>query len=211
MSLNGPSNSQNEKNNNKSKKSNSIKFGLISQDKSHINVYDLINSYFKNSKPIKYIIKDEFHYEFTPISFPQLTITINNLRKIENILGKYNLFHFFLIFIDIQNSNCIDFLEKAIDVIIDAGENTYNKKCFIFGFYKDNEKPKVPEEKITIIIEAKGIDYYYCQLKNDEIDNFSKTMERVINNCNTIMIEKFLDQKHSELVLDNSNSKCYIF
>ena len=36
-------------------------------------------------------------------------------------------------------------------------------------------------------------------------------MERIINNCNTIMIEKYLDQKHSELVLDNSNSKCYIF
>ena len=209
MSL--PKQSENEKNNNKSKKTNSIKFGLISQDKSHINVYDLINFYFKNSKPIKYLLKDEFHYEFCPTSYPDLTITINNLRKIENIMGKYDLFNFFIIFIDIQNSNCIDFLEKAIDVIIDAGENTYNKKCFIFGFYKDNEKKKIPEEKITIIIEAKGIEYYYCQLKIDEIDNFSKIMERVINNCNTIMIEKFLDQKHSELVLDNSNSKCYIF
>ena len=196
---------------NESKKSNTIKFGLISQDNSNINVYDLIISYFKNSKPIKYTIKDEFHYEFTPISLSHLTITINNLRKIENIMGKYNLCNFFIIFIDIQNSNCIDFLEKAIDVIIDAGENTFNKKCYIFGFYKDNDKQNIPEEKITIIIEAKGIEYYYCQIKNDDIDKFSKIMERVIGNCNTIMIEKFLDQKHSELVLDNSNSKCYVF
>ena len=40
-------------------------------------------------------MKNEYHYESSSLSFPQLTITINNLRNIENILGKYNLFNFY--------------------------------------------------------------------------------------------------------------------
>ena len=203
-------NSQNAEN---PKKHDSIKYGLISQGKSCIIVNDLINSYFTNSKPSKYLIKDEFHYEFSPSLFPDLIITINNLRKIENIYSKYNQFNFFLILIDIQTA-CIDFLDKALNAIVDAGDNTNtNKKSYIFGFFADNNKRSIPEERITTIIDAKGIEYYYSQIKIDDIEKFCKIMEGIIADSNTIMVEKFLDQKHSELTLDNSNSEshCFIF
>ena len=208
MSLWEINNSENEESN---KKHETIKYGLISQGKTCINVHDLIDSYFKNSKPNKCLIKDEFHYEFSPSLFPDLLITINNLRKVENIYNKYNQFNFFLIFIDIQAS-CIDFLDKALDAIVDAGDNNnYNKKSYIFGFFDNNNKKKMPEERITTIIDAKGIEYFYSQIKIDDIAKFCKIMEGIINDSNTIMVEKFLDQKHSELVLDNSKSNCCIF
>ena len=209
MSSLGKSNSQNVEN---PKKHDTIKYGLISQEKSCINVYDLINSYFTNSKPNKYLLKDEFHYEFSPSMFPHLTITINNLRKIENIYTKYNQFNFFLILIDIQTS-CIDFLDKAVDAIIDAGDNNYNKKSYVLGFFEDNNKISNPKDRITTIIDAKGIEYYYFELKIDDIESVCKVMEGIISDSNTIMVEKFLDQKHSELGLDNSKSQshCSIF
>ena len=197
--------------NNKEKKSNSIKFGLLSQPKSCINVFDLINSYFKTSKINTYIIKDENHFEFTTHMLPELTVSINNLRKIDNLLNKYNLCNFFIIFIDIQNIKSLDFLENVINTIIDLSENNYNKKCYIFGFYGENNNKIIPKERITIIIDAKEIEYYYCCLKNNEIDKFSQLMEQIINDSNTLMVEKFLDQKHSQLIVDNSNSNCNIF
>ena len=196
--------------NNKSKP-NTIKFGLISQESTYINVFDLINSYLKNSKTSNYNIKDENHYEFSPHSLPTITINIYKLKKIENIIEKYQYFNFFMIFIDAQNSNTNDFLEKAVDTIVDAGENNYNKKCYILGFFKEENNEIIPEEKITTILEAKGIDYYYCQNKDDDIKNFTKSLDRIINDSNTIMVEKYLDQKHSELILDHSNSHCSVY
>ena len=201
----------NSKPDNKNKNSNIIKYGLVSQEKSNIKVYELLSSFFISIKPNNYSIKDEFHFEFSPLSNPTLTITINHLKTVEKICEHYKNFNFFFIFIDVQSSNCIDYLEKAIDVIIDAGENSYNKKCYIFGFYIDDNKKTIPEEKITTIIDAKGIEYYYSQLKNNEYEKLSKILDRIIGDSNAIMVEKFLDQKHSELVLDNSNSHCYIF
>ena len=194
------------------KKHDTIKYGLIAQGNSCINAYDLINSYFTIAKPTKYLLKDEFHYEFSPSIFPHLTITINNLRKIENIYTKYNQFNFFLILIDIQTS-CIDFLDKALDAIIDADNNNFNKKSYLLGFFEDNNKINIPEDRITTIIDAKGIEYYYFQIKINDIGKYSKIMEGIITDSNTIMVEKFLDQKHSELGLDNSKSQshCFIF
>ena len=149
---------------------------------------------------------------FLLLLFPNLTITINNLRKIENKYTKYNQFNFFLILIDIQTS-CIDFLDKALDAIIDAGDNNYNKKSYILGFFEDNNKKSIPEDRITTIIDAKGIEYYYFPIKINDIEKYSKIMEGIISDSNTIMVEKFLDQKHSELGLDNSKSQshCFIF
>ena len=48
------------------KKHDTIKYGLIAQGNSCINAYDLINSYFTNTKVNKYLLKDEFHYDFSP-------------------------------------------------------------------------------------------------------------------------------------------------
>ena len=194
---------------NESKTSDSIKYGLISQPKSNIVPSDLLNSFFDILRPERYIKKDEFHYEFSLSSFGQVIISINNLRKFENIIQKYKRFDFLIVLIDIQTDNkCIDFLEKCIDTLIDAGDDNI-KKCYIFGLFKDDDKT-IPEEKISTILDAKGIEYFYCQCKIDDIEKFCKIMQNIIRDSNTILVEKFLDQKHSELVLDNSNSKCYI-
>ena len=41
-------------------------------------------------------------------------------------------------------------------------------------------------------------------------NKFKNIIELIVNDSNTIMLEKFLDQKHSELILDNSKSSCII-
>ena len=205
-------NSKNESNElHKKSISNCIKLGLLSQQSSFININDLLNSYLKEAKIETYKIKDQFHYEFTPLCLPNLIITINNLRTFQNIYNKYKVIDFFIIMIDIQNKKSMDYVDEAVNSVIDAGDINYTKKCFIFGFYIDNEKKCIQEERIETILDAKGIDYYYREIKIDDITMFSKVMELILNNCNTIKVEKFLEQKHSELVLDNSNSKCNIF
>ena len=67
------------------------------------------------------------------------------------------------------------------------------------------------EEKITGLLESKGIEYYYNEIKINDIESFSKLIEMTINDCNTIMIEKYLAQKHSKLLTDTSNSRCIIY
>ena len=44
-------------------------------------------------------------------------------------------------------------------------------------------------------------------------NKFKKYIELIVNDSNTIIVEKFLDQKHSELSLDNSksDSHCIIY
>jgi hypothetical protein len=112
----------------------------------------------------------------------------------------------------LQIDSTKSFLEKVIDIIVEADDNNLNKKCYIYGFYKnnENENEKISEEKITSILEAKGIEYYYNEIILDDIESFSKLVECTINDCNTIMIEKYLAQKHSELASDTSNSHCNI-
>ena len=41
-------------------------------------------------------------------------------------------------------------------------------------------------------------------------NKFKNIIELIVNDSNTIMLEKFLDQKHSELIPDNSKSSCII-
>ena len=189
-----------------------IRYGLISQGKSCTNIYNIMKSYLKTPKIKEYIIKDEYNYEFTLESLPQLIISMNDLKELENLFKKYSIFNFFMIFIDIQSSKSLDFLETTIDTIIDAGESDNNiKKCYIFGFYSKDNAKMVPEENITTILDAKGIEYYYCSLKNDENNKFEYLIESIINDSNTIMIEKFLDLKNSELIIDHSKSHCNIF
>ncbi len=197
---------QNETN----KKNKSIKIGLISQDSSYINANELFNKYFEKSKPNTYMIKDKNRFEFSLLNLPQISISIHNIKKLEDINDKYHIYNFFIIFIDIQNSSSKSFLDKSLDTIIEADDNNFNKKCYIYGFYKNNENEKITEEKITTISEAKGIEYYYNEVTIDDIESFSKLIECTINDCNTIMIEKELAKKHSEIASDNSNSHCII-
>ena len=193
----------------KYKKDNIIKYGLISSDFKNINIKELFISYFKTLKEDKYKIKKENHYEFTIPNFPNLTISIviSTLEKISKILSTFN---FFILFIDMEDSNIINFLDNIIDTIISKEENCFNKKFFIFGFSKN--KSVISNERATTIIEAKGIEYYFGEIKIDENlgNKFKKMIELIINDSNNIMVEKYLDHKHSELIPDNSKSSCII-
>ena len=194
----------------KYKQDNIIKYGLISSNENNINVKEIFTSYFKTLHEDKYKIKRENHYEFKTPNFPNLTISIviSSLKKIIEI---YSIFNFFILFIDMEDSKVPEFLDKTIDTIVSKGDNCFNKKFYILGFYSENKKV-ITKEKTTIIIEAKGIDYYFTEIKKDENMNnkFKNTIELIVNDSNTIMLEKFLDQKHSELIPDNSKSNCII-
>ena len=102
MSSNQDKKNQQKEDNNIQKKSKTLKLGLISQDSTYINVYQLFDSYFKYSKPENYKIKDENKYEFSVSSIPQLPISIYHIKKIEDIHDKYNKYndglHFFFNF-----------------------------------------------------------------------------------------------------------------
>ena len=193
------------------KKDNIIKYGLISSNSNIINVKEIFASYFKTLKEDKYKIKRENHYEFFTPNIPNLTISIV-ISPLEKIIEIYSIFNFFILFIDMEDSNIIQFLDKTIDTIVSKGEITFNKKFYILGFFSENKK-SITKERATTIIEAKGIDYLFNEIKIDEnMDNkFKKAIELIVNDSNTIMLEKFLDQKHSELILDNSKSNCIIF
>ena len=192
------------------KKDNIIKYGLISSNSNIINVKEIFASYFKTLKEDKYKIKRENHYEFFTPNIPNLTISIV-ISPLEKIIEIYSIFNFFILFIDMEDSNIIQFLDKTIDTIVSKGEITFNKKFYILGFFSENKK-SITKERATTIIEAKGIDYLFNEIKIDEnMDNkFKKTIELIVNDSNTIMLEKFLDQKHSELIPDNSKSSCII-
>ena len=197
-------------NNNQIKK---IKLGLISQPSSNINVYSIFSTYFENSKLSYYNIRNENHYEFCIKSIPDLSISINHFKENADNSNKFKFYNFFLIFIDIQqiNNDTDNFLEMTIDNITNINKDNYTKKFYIFGFYENNEKERINKDKIGEILESKGIDYFYNEIIKDDLDNFRNIIKFLINDCNTIMTEKFLAQKQNELIPDGSGSHCFLF
>ena len=99
------------------KKDNIIKYGLISSNSNIINVKEIFASYFKTLKEDKYKIKRENHYEFFTPNIPNLTISIV-ISPLEKIIEIYSIFNFFILFIDMEDSNIIQFLDKTIDTIV---------------------------------------------------------------------------------------------
>lgn len=194
--------------------SKKIKLGLISQSSSFINVYSIFYSYLENAKLKYYNIRDENHYEFCYKSLPDFAISINHFKdgKDNDNNNKYKIYNFFLIFIDIQkeNNKTNIFLEKTIERIISANKDDFNKKYYIFGFYENDEKERINKDKIGSILESKGIEYLYNEIKKDS-ENFGNKLKFIINDCITIMTEKFLAQKQIELIPDESRSKCFLF
>ena len=75
----------------------------------------------------------------------------------------------------------------------------------------NNEKEKINKDNIGTILESKGIEYLYNEIKKDDLNNFGNILKFIINDCNTIITEKYLAQKQNELIQDESGSKCFIF
>ena len=75
----------------------------------------------------------------------------------------------------------------------------------------NNEKEKINKDNIGTILESKGIEYLYNEIKKDDLNNFGNILKFIINDCNTIITEKYLAQKQNELIQDESGSKCFLF
>ena len=192
---------------NDDEKSKIIKLGLISQ--SSIDVYNIFSTFFEKEK-LSYNIRDQNHYEFNLKNTPELTILLNHFKENIDNTPKYIDYKFFLIFINIEDINSLDYLDKIIENIFEANNYNNNKKYYIFGFFENNEKYRINEEKLFAIMDSIGIDYIYYKIKNNDFDSFKYNIKFIINDCNTIMTEQFLELKHYELV-DDSHSQCYIF
>ena len=207
------SNKKNKKKNesNKDITKESIKYALFCETSSYINVNEIFKTYFEISKPDTCKIKNQDNYIFSFLSNPQILLTINHFTKLEDANSFYKLFQFFLIFIDTQNMSS-NFLEKTIEIIIDADENNLNKKFYIIGFYQENDIEKLNQKDIINTANSKAIDYNYNEININDIESFGKILEKITNDSHNILIEKYLNQKQSELIgEDKSNSKCLIY
>ena len=208
-----PSKKKNKKKNESDKEANkeSIKYALFSETSSYINVNELFTTYFENSKPDPCKIKNQNNYIFSFLSNPQILLTINHFKKLEDANSYYNLFQFFLIFIDTQNISS-NFLEKTIEIIIDSDENSLNKKFYIIGFYQENDNEKMDQKDIIDTANSKGIDYNYNEVNINDVESFGKILEKITNDSHNILLDNYLNQKSSELMGgDTSNSHCLIY
>jgi hypothetical protein len=207
------SNKKNKKKNESDKEiaKESIKYALFSENSSYINVNELFKTYFENSKPDPCKIKNQNNYIFSFLSNPQILLTINHFKKLEDANSYYKLFQFFLIFIDIQNISS-NFLEKAIEIIIESDENNLKKKFYIIGFFQENDNEKIDQKDIINTANSKGIDYTYNDVNINDIESFGKILEKIANDSHNILIENYLNQRSSELIgEDTSNSHCLIY
>ena len=207
------SNKKNKKKNESDKEiiKESIKFALFIETSSYINVNELFKAYFENSKPDTCKIKNQNNYIFSFLNNPQILLTINHFKKLEDANSYYKLFQFFLIFIDIQNISS-NFLEKTIEIIIESDENNLKKKFYIIGFYQENDNEKIYQKNIINTANSKGIDYTYNDVNINDIESFGKILEKIANDSHNILIENYLNQRSSELIgEDTSNSHCLIY
>ena len=207
------SNKKNKKKNESDKEitKESIKFALFSETSSYINVNELFKAYFENSKPDTCKIKNQNNYIFSFLNNPQILLTINHFKKLEDANSYYKLFQFFLIFIDIENISS-NFLEKTIEIIIESDENNLKKKFYIIGFYQENDNEKIYQKNIINTIISKSIYYTYNDVNINDIKSFGKILKKIANDSHNILIENYLNQRSSELIgEDTSNSHCLIY
>ena len=197
--------------NNKETTKESIKYALFCENSSYINVNELFKTYFEKTKPDPCKIKNQNNYIFSFLNNPQILLTINHFKKLEDANNLYKLFQFFLLFIDTQNMSS-NFLEKTIEIIIEADENNINKKFYIIGFYQENDNEKMNQKDIVNTLNSKGIEFYYKELNINDIESFGNLLEKIAEDSQNILVEKYLNQKQSELIGDDkSNSQCLIY
>ena len=187
----------------------SIKYGIIYQNSPLIKISEIFKYYFDKSKPI--IIKDqENEYEIAlendkTLHFIFRVITEEDMK---NILQIYSSLNFFLIFIDIQSTAALKNLENYIDQLIGCSADV-TKKCYIFGAYKDEKLIKNKDEKISTILNCKGIDYEYSEININLDEDFPKGMEYIIEDSKEIMEEMKFEEIRNN-VEKNKQRSCLI-
>ena len=112
---------------------------------------------------------------------------------------------------DIQKDSTIKELSSILDSILEASDYE-TRKIYIFGFYQGPLVPEMKEDKITKIIDAKGIDYEYFELDARDVEEFSKVMEYVVKESLESEANLKKEGKHSDVYIgfDASRSKCII-
>ena len=188
----------------------SIKFGIIVQNTNFININELFQFYFNKANPN--IIKNELNeYEFTINDNDDLHYIYRVIPEnaMKNLVSIYNSLNFFLIFIDIESSTALKNLESYIDLLISCSDDI-TKKSYIFGAYKDSKKIINKDEKISSILNCKGIDYEYSEININLDEDFPKGVEYILEDSKDIMEEYRIEEIRNKLEKDKDRS-CDIF
>ena len=186
-----------KKNNNKHSEKTDIKrikYGIIAQNSTLIKINELFKYYFEKSNCI--IIKnEEKEYEFTLEANKDLhyIFIVLNEEAMKNIIHLYASLNFFLIFIDIQSTVALKNLENYVDKLIACSQDI-TKKSYIFGAFKENNLIVNSDEKISTILNCKGIDYEYSEININLNEDFPKGMEYIIEDSKEIMEEMRNDE-----------------
>ena len=200
-------------NNNQNSKKNeitSIRFGIIIQNSSLVKIDELFESYFQKSNPIV-IKKEKIEYEFSPNENKELRLIFNILTDdvMKNIQQIYSSFNFYIIFMDIQNSSALKNLEKDINKLISCSDDILTK-FYIFGVFQEEDLIVIKDEKISTILNCKGIDFEYSELNINSIEDFPKGMEYIIDET-----KEFLEEQKSQEKIDKmeegKQKSCNIF
>ena len=156
-----------------------IKFGVISEATPTLNTTSLFTTLFNYIKPKTYQIKSEHHLEYSPTSFPSLSIILKQFSHLDRLYEVFNTFNTFLLMVDIQKETAIKNLSYLLDKILEATDYE-TPKLYIFGFYQGELVKENKEEKVTKMIDAKGIDYEYFELDVRDVEEFSKVMDYLV-------------------------------
>ena len=189
-----------------------IYLGFLVHNSTLFNLYKLFTNYFTNSKANNYKIVNENNYEFNPNKYPNETIKIHKIGNLKKIKDQIKRFNEFLIFLDIQQANCLQILDEILNVIIDCSVKNNFKKCYILGFYNDRNLNILNEDKMKYILDAKEIIYEYNQINYKNENEFLETMEYIIKDINDIEISRLNGAKEEEILNDinHSTSKCIL-
>ena len=183
-----------------------IKYGIFSQNTDIINIKELFKIYFEKSQ-VNVIKNNEKSYEFSFNENDKLSFNFGIIPENEygNLFKIYSFFHFFLVFINIQTTESVNKLEEIIDSLIDCSEENI-KKCYIFGVYKDENLIANKDERITTLLNSKGVDYEYSEININMTEDFPKGMEYLIEDSKDLMEEIEFEELHNKNGRDKGKS-----
>jgi hypothetical protein len=183
-----------------------IKYGILSQTTDIINIKELFNIYFEKSQ-VNIIKNNEKSYEFSFNENDKLSFYFGLIPENEyvNLFKIYSYFHFFLVFIDIQTTESLNVLESIIDRLIDCSEENI-KKSYIFGVYKNENIIANKDERITTLLNTKGVDYEYSEININLHEDFPKGMEYLVEDSKDLMEEIEFEELHNKNGRDKGKS-----
>ena len=183
-----------------------IKYGIFSQTTDLINIKDLFNIYFEKSQ-VNIIKNNEKNYEFSFNDNDKLSFYFGIIpeSEYEDLFKIYSYFHFFLVFLDIQTTDSLKVLESIIDRLIDCSEENI-KKSYVFGVYKNESVIANKDERITTLLNTKGVDYEYSEININLHEDFPTGMEYLVEDSKDLMEEIEFEELHNKNGRDKGKS-----